>query len=389
MPFASIPCGTDNSICELQQEEDERDARSTCRVIEERRRGAAAGAAVPGSRPVAVGAFRRGARADARGGRCARRAALHEHSRDHGQRGRRVSVRHQDGGLRKRGPRVSVPVLPAWLSLSNVGNNGTARLSGTPTQAQVGNHAVSLLVTNTRTNTTATQSFTITVINVNDAPVITGQTPNPIPLARNASLTIVFSHLLVTDPDHAYPTGFTLTVLNGIELLAHRQHDHADDELHRHPQCSGAGQRRRGQQQHLQRPGQRRSGQSAAGDRGADSGPARRREFAVPALECSRCGSLFGRVFPRPGYGRYADLPSDRACRRAAISSPTPPPARSPARRGCGCARHPLRRRGHGHGRQDRGEPAAAIDVPPDGFGVGPRRSGAEHRRYAGAGADQ
>ena len=110
---------------------------------------------------------------------------------------------------------VTAPCAPAWLSLTNVGNNGTGRLSGTPTQAQVGTHAVSLLVTNTRTNATATQSFTITVANVNDAPVITGQTPNPIPLARNASLTIVFSHLLVTDPDNAYPTGFTLTVLNG------------------------------------------------------------------------------------------------------------------------------------------------------------------------------
>jgi hypothetical protein len=111
--------------------------------------------------------------------------------------------------------RVTATQLPDWLSLTNVGNNGTGRLSGTPTQAQVGAHAVSLLVTNMRTNATAVQSFTITVANVNDVPVITGQTPNPIPLARNASLTIVLGHLIVADADNAYPTDFSLTVLLG------------------------------------------------------------------------------------------------------------------------------------------------------------------------------
>ncbi len=111
--------------------------------------------------------------------------------------------------------RVSATVLPAWLTLADVSNSGTARLAGTPTQAQVGTHAVSLTVTNLSTNATAVQSFAITVAHVNDAPVITGQTPNPIPLARGASLTIVLSHLIVSDPDNTYPTGFTLTVLNG------------------------------------------------------------------------------------------------------------------------------------------------------------------------------
>jgi hypothetical protein len=111
---------------------------------------------------------------------------------------------------------VTATALPSWLTLSNVTlTNGRARLSGLPTQAQVGTHSVSLQVRNLRTNSTAAQNFTITVANVNDAPVITGQTPNPIPLERGMPLTITLSNLTVTDPDDVYPRDFTLTVLNG------------------------------------------------------------------------------------------------------------------------------------------------------------------------------
>lgn len=111
---------------------------------------------------------------------------------------------------------VTATVLPTWLTLSNVTlSNGRARLSGLPTQTHVGTHAVSLQVRNLRTNSTAVQNFTVVVANVNDAPVITGQTPNPIPLERGSPLTVTLDHLLVTDPDNAYPSGFTLTVLNG------------------------------------------------------------------------------------------------------------------------------------------------------------------------------
>jgi hypothetical protein len=111
---------------------------------------------------------------------------------------------------------VSAVTIPTWLTLSNVNvGNGTARLAGTPAQANVGSHAVSLRVRNLRTNLTATQNFTIVVANVNDAPVITGQAPNPIPLQQGSSLTIVFTHVVVTDVDDTYPQGFTLTVLNG------------------------------------------------------------------------------------------------------------------------------------------------------------------------------
>ena len=62
------------------------------------------------------------------------------------------------------------PPVPGWLSLSPTTNN-QATLSGTPQQPQVGPHQVSLRVSDGALS--ATQPFTITVANVNDAPVIT------------------------------------------------------------------------------------------------------------------------------------------------------------------------------------------------------------------------
>jgi hypothetical protein len=70
---------------------------------------------------------------------------------------------------------VSAPTLPAWLSLTNVNPAaGTARLEGTPTQAHIGTHNVTLRVTDNGTPAlSADQTFTITVANTNVAPVIT------------------------------------------------------------------------------------------------------------------------------------------------------------------------------------------------------------------------
>jgi hypothetical protein len=110
---------------------------------------------------------------------------------------------------------VTATTLPSWLTLNVSLNNGRARLSGRPTQAHIGAHAVALQVRNLRTNSTAVQTFTVVVANANDAPVITGQTPNPIPLERGTPLTITLGHLLVTDSDDNYPADFTLTVLDG------------------------------------------------------------------------------------------------------------------------------------------------------------------------------
>jgi gliding motility-associated-like protein len=65
------------------------------------------------------------------------------------------------------------------------------------------------------TTTSDPFSFQLAVSNVNDAPLITAQTPNPVTTEEDQSLTIGFGHLQVTDPDNPYPTNFTMTVSGG------------------------------------------------------------------------------------------------------------------------------------------------------------------------------
>ena len=66
---------------------------------------------------------------------------------------------------------VTAPILPSWLSLTDNGN-GTATITGTPLNANVGANNVSLVVTDS-SSATDTQNFTITVANTNDTPTFT------------------------------------------------------------------------------------------------------------------------------------------------------------------------------------------------------------------------
>ncbi|MCS6237038.1 tandem-95 repeat protein [Shewanella baltica] len=74
---------------------------------------------------------------------------------------------------------------PSWLSF----NAATGLLSGTPGNADVGAHPVLLRVTDTD-GLTADQSFSITVTNVNDAPVATSST---VTLEEDGSVTITLA----------------------------------------------------------------------------------------------------------------------------------------------------------------------------------------------------
>ncbi len=58
----------------------------------------------------------------------------------------------------------------------------------------------------------------ITVIPVNDPPVITGQ--QPISTTEQVPVTIALADLTVSDPDNVYPTGFTLSILPGANYTA-------------------------------------------------------------------------------------------------------------------------------------------------------------------------
>ena len=97
---------------------------------------------------------------------------------------------------------ITAPTLPAWLTVVDNGD-GTASLTGTPTNLEVGDHAVVLEVTDG--SLTATQSFTITVGNVNDAPVITS--PAAVSAAENQTGVATVT---ATDADGDIPT-FTIT----------------------------------------------------------------------------------------------------------------------------------------------------------------------------------
>ncbi|MEZ4643607.1 MAG: cadherin-like domain-containing protein [Chloroflexota bacterium] len=85
-------------------------------------------------------------------------------------------------------------VLPSWLAFSDNGD-GTATLSGTPTNADVGDYTVTLQVADSA-GSTATQEFSLTVINVNDAPVFTS-----LPLIAAREDTLYSYSIVVTDPD--------------------------------------------------------------------------------------------------------------------------------------------------------------------------------------------
>lgn len=53
----------------------------------------------------------------------------------------------------------------------------------------------------------------VTVAPVNDAPLITSQLP--ITIAEDQAVVLDFSHLVVSDPDNSYPTGFILSLFTG------------------------------------------------------------------------------------------------------------------------------------------------------------------------------
>jgi hypothetical protein len=108
---------------------------------------------------------------------------------------------------------LSAEDIPGWLNF----NPSTGLLSGTPTNDQVGlNPTADFDVTLRATDLALAydeEIFTITVTNINDAPVIDSQ--NTIETDEDTDREIVFADLSVTDVDDTYPDDFTLTVQNG------------------------------------------------------------------------------------------------------------------------------------------------------------------------------
>jgi len=107
--------------------------------------------------------------------------------------------------------RFTLTQAPSWLSLTDNGN-GTALLSGTPTNNNVGVQNVSFTVSDNILS--AQQTFTITVNNVNDAPVINSANTT-FTTNEDTPITLSINNFNITDIDNSYPTGFSLIINNG------------------------------------------------------------------------------------------------------------------------------------------------------------------------------
>jgi hypothetical protein len=99
---------------------------------------------------------------------------------------------------------ITATTLPSWLGFSDHGD-GTATLNGVPSNAEVGLHPVVLQVTDTGL-LTDTQSFMITVANVNDPPVFTS-----LPVSHTIQGIPYTYAVTATDPDLIYGDALTIT----------------------------------------------------------------------------------------------------------------------------------------------------------------------------------
>ena len=104
---------------------------------------------------------------------------------------------------------ITAPTIPGWLSLTT-GGGGTETLSGTPTNSEVGTHNVTLRVNDGTVD--VDQSFTITVANVNDAPVLDNTLDKD---GNTADLS-----LAAIDEDAGAPSGAVGTLMTDLVALA-------------------------------------------------------------------------------------------------------------------------------------------------------------------------
>jgi VCBS repeat-containing protein len=102
---------------------------------------------------------------------------------------------------------ITAPGLPAWMMLTDNGD-GTATLSGTPGNDQVGSHGVVLQVSDGVLF--ASQSFTLVVANINDAPIITSHGGAPASLTAAENQTAVTT-ITATDADAGAVLTYTIS----------------------------------------------------------------------------------------------------------------------------------------------------------------------------------
>lgn len=95
---------------------------------------------------------------------------------------------------------------PEWLSISN------SEVSGTPTEGVL--EATFDLIVNDGNEGLSTETVTISVIPINDAPQI-NEYVGPLVIALNESIQLQLAYFTVFDPDNSFPDDFTLVALEG------------------------------------------------------------------------------------------------------------------------------------------------------------------------------
>jgi hypothetical protein len=103
---------------------------------------------------------------------------------------------------------------PGSLTMSSDG-----RLTGTPSDDDVGRYTVAVRASDP-SGASASTSFELTVVNVNDQPRIIGQATLITP--EETPLEITLAALVVADPDNDYPQDFTLDVGRGENYRLNR-----------------------------------------------------------------------------------------------------------------------------------------------------------------------
>ncbi len=101
--------------------------------------------------------------------------------------------------------------LPAWLTMNHASGAKTATISGTPARSDVGIHSIKINISDGFDM--VVEEFSLTVIQVNSPPVITGQ--QDISVNEDQSITIQKSDLVITDAEDSQDL-LSITVLEGI-----------------------------------------------------------------------------------------------------------------------------------------------------------------------------
>jgi hypothetical protein len=129
---------------------------------------------------------------------------------------------------------ITAPTKPTWLTLTQTGTS-TATLTGTPTNADIGNHAVMLRVTDSG-GLSATQSFTVSVANVNDPPSFISP---PVTAANQDELYTY--NVVTTDPDLIHGETLTITALTKPDWLTLAQTSNYEATLSGTPASEDVG----------------------------------------------------------------------------------------------------------------------------------------------------